>query len=284
MTNLRIITDSNAFLAPHLGERQAVRVIANRIKLLDEELEESAITADEIFVRLHGSGHPFHRVIPQAVSPQPEMITRILHEAESANQDVVAITMSRYLSPTFQAIANAAQYVQGVAVRVIDSGSVSMGVGLLVEEAVTAASHGASVMQVSRQVARTVPTLFVFFFAESMHYVQRSAHLPASQGLLGSLLRIKALLTIEEGRLHTVEKVQTEEQLVEKLFHYIVEFSFIRKVGVLHHAYQPVVDRLEKRLRQHDPQLTIVHLPYPPSLAIHLGPNMIGVIVQEDDL
>lgn len=283
MMNTRIITDSNACLAPLLCARDAVRVIPNRIWLLGEELEDGDITADEMFARLDKANRPLSQIMPRPLPPSTREVTGALQEAETASHDVVAITMSRYLSPTYREMEKVAQHVQGVAVRVIDSRSVSLGLGLLVEEATTAAAQGATVTQVSRQVARTIPELFVTFFAESMHFVQRSASLPLSQGLLGSLLQIKAMLTMEDGKLQTVEKVQTNEQLEEKLWRYVVEFSSIRRVGILHHAYQPAVDSLEANLRQHDPNLEVVHLPYPPSLAIHLGPNMIGVVVQEGD-
>ncbi len=284
MMNIRIITDSNACLAPLIGQSHAVQVIPNRFWLLGDELEDGDITADEMFERLRRVERPFSQIVPRPLPPQRERIVEVLQNAEAASQDVMAVTMTRYLSPTFREIERVAQLVQGVAVRVIDSHSVSMGLGLLVEEAVNTASQGATLTQVSRQVTRTIPALFVSFFAESMHYVQRSASQPLSQGLLGSLLRIKAMLTMEDGKLQTVEKVQTDEQLVEKLFNHIVEFASIRKVGILHHAYQPVVDMLEGCLQKHDSSLEVVHLPYPPSLAIHLGPDMIGVVIQEGDL
>ncbi len=284
MMATRIITDSNAWLAPLWCACDAVHVIPNRIWLLGEALEESDITADEIFARLDKATRPFSQIMPRPLPPCTEAITAALQNAEADSHDVVAVTMTRHLSPTFQEFERVAQRVQGVAVRVIDSHSVSLGLGLLVAEAAAAAARGATLTQVSRQVARSVPTLFVAFFADSMHFVQRSANLPVSQGMLGSLLHIKAMLNMEDGKLQAVEKVQTDEQMTEKLWNFIVEFASIRRVGILHHAYQTVADSLTTQLREHHPDLEVVHLPYPPSLAIHLGPHVIGVIIQEEDL
>lgn len=279
-----IITDSNAFFPSALARQHPPIVIPHRVRILDEAIEDTALGADEMFARLAVADRTFSRIRPAMLPPRADAVERALATAVARSREVVAVHMSRHLSPMFQTVETAAQYLDGVAIRVLDSHSVSMGLGWLVEQALQASARGGRMMQVSRAVTGNRPSLFVTFFAESMHYLEQSAGLAASQSVLGSLLNIKAMLSMEDGILMPVEKVQTRTELVERLFEYLVEFSCIRWLGILHHAYDTAVHALKMKLREHDPDLVVVDLPYPLSLAVHLGPNVIGVIVHEDTL
>jgi len=167
---------------------------------------------------------------------------------------------------------------------VIDSMSTSFGLGLLVEKAARAAAQGANINDIARIVNGAVPHLYVAMFSESLNYLERSAHLGPSQSLLGTMLGIKAMLMIEEGKLISLEKVQTREEVVEKLYEFVAEFAHIDRVGVLHHAYEEPQATLIAQLKDALPHAQVQAVSYPPSLAVHLGPNMVGVVVYEGTL
>jgi DegV family protein with EDD domain len=190
--------------------------------------------------------------------------------------------MSSELSPMWQQARRAAEMLRGrYSIRVIDSLSTSYGLGLLVEQAARAAEAGASVGEIARITNGAVPHLYVAIFAESLGYLERSARLGPSQSLLGTMLGIKAMLMMEEGRLVPLEKVQTRDEVVEKLFEFVAEFANVEKVGIMQHSYEPPQHALIDRLKEGLPHLPVQKLSVPPSLAAYLGPNMIGVIVYE---
>jgi DegV family protein with EDD domain len=164
---------------------------------------------------------------------------------------------------------------------VIDSLSTSYGLGLLVEKAAAAAEAGANVNEIARIINGAIPHLYVTIFSESLNYLERSAHLGPSQSLLGTMLGIKAMLMIEEGKLIPLEKVQTREEVVDKLFEFVAEFAHVEQVGVMMHEYESPSDTLIERLHEALPATPVHTLTYPPSLAAYLGPNVIGVIVFE---
>jgi fatty acid-binding protein DegV len=95
------------------------------------------------------------------------------------------------------------------------------------------------------------------------------------------MLGIKAMLMMEEGKLAPLEKVQTRDEVVEKLFEFVIEFAHVEKVGIMQHAYEPTQNVLIERLEEALPHLKVQRLSYPPSMAAYLGPNMIGVVVYE---
>ena len=97
------------------------------------------------------------------------------------------------------------------------------------KKAAEAATTGAGVNDIARIVNGAVPHLYLAVFTESLNYLERSANLGPSQSLLGTMLGIKAMLMLEEGKLVTQEKVQTRDEVVEKLHEFVVEFAAVKR-------------------------------------------------------
>jgi len=223
--------------------------------------------------------------LPEVLPADINTILDTYQTTDKEAEQIVSIHMSSQLSPTWQQARRAAELLKGrYSIRVIDSMSSSFGLGLLVEKAVLAADQGAPLGDIARIVNGAVPHLYVAMFSESLNYLERSAHLGPSQSLLGTMLGIKAMLMVEEGKLMSLEKVQTREEVVEKLYEFVAEFAHVERVGVLHHAYEEPHMNLMARLKEAMPHAKVQAVNYPPSLAVHLGPNMIGVVVYEGTL
>ena len=125
------------------------------------------------------------------------------------------------------------------------------------------------------------PTCMPASFTESLSYLERNTQISASQSVLGTMLGIKAMLMMEEGYLIPLEKVQTREEVIEKLQEFVVEFADIEGIGIFQHNYGAIADDLIARLGEALPELQVERVTYPPSLACHLGGNVLGVIVYE---
>ncbi|MCB0064293.1 MAG: DegV family protein [Caldilineaceae bacterium] len=283
MGNVRIVTDSNAFLPPDLQEKYAIEVIPHRIKIGGAFYDEGAdFTADDLFDKLGETQASGLDRLPEIMPADVNMILDYYTGPTNDAEEIVSVHMSGELSPMWKQARRASEMLRGRhTIRVFDSMSTSYGLGLLVEMAAEAAERGASVHEIARIVNGAAPHLYMAVFAESLHYLERSTQLGASQSILGSMLGIKAMLMMEEGKLMPLEKVQTREEAVEKLHEFVVEFATVERIGVMHHAYAQHSELLIEQLRETLPHVPIVKLPYPPSLAIHIGPNMLGVMVYE---
>lgn len=283
MDTVRIVTDSNAFLPPDLKEKYAIEVIPHQIKVGGAFYEEDAdFGAVELFEKLdEGQASGLNR-LPDIAAPDVNLILDHYMGKNDDAEQIVSIHTSSELSPMWQQARKASEMLRGRhTIRVFDSMSGSYGLGLLVELAAQAAEQGANVHEIARIVNGASPHLYTSIFAESLHYLERSTQLSASQSILGSMLGIKAMLMMEEGKLMPLEKVQTREEAVEKLHEFVAEFANVERIGVMHHAYAQHSELLIEQLRETLPHVPILKLDYPPSLAIHVGPNMLGVVVYE---
>lgn len=286
MGKVRIVTDSNAYLPPEVLANYEIDVIPHRLKVGSSLLEETEdLTADQLFTKLQEAQANGINRLPDVHGADLNTILDVYQRKGRESEEIVSIHMSSELSPMWQQARRAAEMLKGrYSIRVIDSLSTSYGLGLLVQQAAEAAAGGASLNDIARLINGSVPHLYVAIFSESLNYLERSAHLGPSQSVLGTMLGIKAMLMMEDGRLSPLEKVQTREEVVDKLYEFVVEFANVEKVGIMQHAYDQPQGMLMERLGEVLPDIQVAQLALPPSLAAYLGPNMIGVIVFEGAL
>ncbi|MEX1020911.1 MAG: DegV family protein [Litorilinea sp.] len=283
MSKVRIVTDSNAYLAPELLEKYPIDVIPHRIKIGPSIYEEDEhFSAEDLFAKLQEAQSVGMIKLPEVQAADLNSILDCYQRLGREAEQIVSIHMSSELSPMWAQARKAAEMLKGrYTIRVLDSLSTSYGLGLLVEQAAKAAADGASVHDIARIINGAIPHLYFAAFAESLHYLERSARLGPSQSLLGSMLGIKAMLMMEDGHLAPLEKVQTREEVVDKLFEFVVEFAHVERVGILDHDYGATRDLLVARLTEASPRMQIDHITYPPSLAAYIGPEAIGVMIYE---
>jgi DegV family protein with EDD domain len=283
MSKVRIVTDSNAFLAPDVVEKYQIEVVPHRIKIAGSLFEEdSDFTADDLFEKIHEAQRMGMSTLPEVQAPSVNTFLDYFQHGQRKGEQIVAIHMSGQMSPMWAQARKAAEMLKGrYTIRVLDSQSTSFGLGLLVQKAAEAAEAGATVNEIARIVNGVVPHLYCTVFTESLAYLERSANLGPSQSLLGTMLGIKAMLMMEDGKLVTQEKVQTREEVIEKLHEFVAEFASVEEIGLLHHAYEQPRNDLLQKLRDALPKVAVHKLTYPPSLAAYLGPNTVGVIVYE---
>lgn len=283
MGRVRIVTDSNAFIPADIAAQYPIEVIPHRIKIGSSVFEEgSDFTAEMMFQKLNAAQAGGSNPTPEVIAADINTILDAYHSPGNDAEHIVSIHMSSELSPMYAAARRAADMLRGrYSIRVIDSQSTSYGLGQLVAMAAQASAGGASLHEVARVVNGSVPHLYVALFSESLNYLERSAQLGASQSVLGTMLGIKAMLMMEDGALATLEKVQTREEVVDKLFEFVAEFAKVRHVGVLQHNYERPRAKLIERLQEYLPNVPMQEVTYPPSLAAYLGPNVLGVIVHE---
>ncbi|MBI3957931.1 MAG: DegV family protein [Chloroflexi bacterium] len=283
MGKVRIITDSNAALPQEVLEAYSIEVIPQVLRVGRERYDESAdFSVERFFQVLRENQVGGRAVLPELEAPNINRILDCYQKVGKQADQVIAIHMSSHLGPMWAQSRKAAEMMMGrYGIRVIDSLTTSMGLSILVEKAAKAAADGADLVEIARLINGTIPHLYVTFFSETLHYLERSAKLGSAQSVLGTMLGIKAMITMEDGKLIPLEKVQNREEVVEKLYNFTAEFSNLEEVGVVQHRYEQSQDAFAQHMRTGLPGVPVRILRYTPSLAAHLGPNVMGVIVYE---
>ncbi len=278
MSQVKIITDSSADLPAGVAEALGITVLPINIHFGQKVYRDGIdLTRQDFFERLaRNTAHP-------TTSPPPlALFEQTFSDLMKQTDEIVAIHLSSKLSPTFARAQRAASPLMGRAkIHVIDSQLVTVGLGLLVTAAARAAENGARVDEVVRLTRGMIPRVYIAFFAETLDYLERGGRVRKAQAILGGMLNIKPLLILEDGDIVALEKVRTRAKAVEKLVEFIVEFTHIEKMVILHSTTPDDVSLLIEQTNLALPGLDMKVDVYGPAIGTHLGPSALGVVVYE---
>jgi DegV family protein with EDD domain len=152
---------------------------------------------------------------------------------------------------------------------------------MLVERAGETAANGAGLGEVVQLVRGMVPHVYMVFLVDDLAYLEREQRLRPSQAVLGAMLGIRPLLTLEDGRLIPMEKVRTRGLGVEKLLNFISEFTNVEQLAIVQSSFTEDTAQLLEGLEVQFPDWDVPVYTYGPSLAARLGLKAIGVAIYE---
>ncbi|MGQ0601272.1 MAG: DegV family protein [Anaerolineales bacterium] len=279
---IRIVTDSNAyFFEPDFARKHNVRVVPLGVRVGESVYIESEITTETLLRHANESG-----ALPVLAPPSAEQFAAVFEELTRETDVIIAILMSDKLSRVPHNARLGAEALLGrCTIHILDSQSVSIGLGSLVEIAVRAVARGASADEVVKAVRAGIHKLYGVFFCETMAYSAQLQQVGKAHAILGEMLDIKPVLALEDGDLIPIEKARTRAQAIEHLVEYAIEFPKIERCAILQATPKPNEDTraLLEQLAAEVPGQKWPIITYPPSLAALLGPNAMGILVHEGE-
>jgi DegV family protein with EDD domain len=280
MARVRVVTDSTAYLDSEVVKKLGITVLPLQIHLGAETFMDGPDLDREMFFRQMARSS----VPPRSVPPSVDVFVRTYQELSQTTDQVLSLHVSGGLSGACAVARQAADQLLGrCEIAVIDSQTVSVGLGILVKAAGEAAAEGQSLDQIERLIRSMIQRIYVVFFVETLDYLEREGRIRPAQALLGAMLNIKPFLTMDEGELIPMEKVRSRDKAVDKLYEFVAEFSDIEQIAILQSTPQHMEETklLLERLDMTFPGLEVPIAVYGPTLASHLGLGALGVIVLE---
>jgi DegV family protein with EDD domain len=282
MARVRVVTDSTAHLEPDIVEKLGITVLPMQIYLGAEVMEEEPDFDKERFFQLMARSP-----IPPRSEPLPvETFAQTYETLSRSATHILSLHVSSQLSDVCKVARQAANTLLGrCQITVVDSETISVGLGTLVKASAEAAAKGQSLDDITRIIRGMIPRIYVVFFVETLDYLEREDRIRPAQALLGAMLNIKPFLTMQDGELIPMEKVRSRDKAVDKLFEFISEFSDIEQITILQSTPHPTEDTklLLERLDIAFPGLEAPIVVYGPTLASHLGLGALGVVVFEGE-
>ncbi|MFC2029513.1 DegV family protein [Chloroflexota bacterium] len=282
MVPVRIMTDSSAYL-------DAACVAQNQITVLPVEMKfgekRFVIGPDydktELFQFLSaGPAQPASATVPQKAFEEAfDRLNRV-------TDDILVLTSSSKLSGAHANAQRAARGFMGrCRITVMDSMSTSWALGLVVRTAAETATKGHSLEAIVRLVRGLLPHLYVVFYLERLDFLELGGRIGVAQALLGTILRIKPILLLEEGEIVPLEKVRTRAAAIDKLSDFVAEFARVQDVVILSSSVNgstsDALEELSGQLGEVVPGGAFPIIQYDPVMACHLGPEAVGVTVFE---
>jgi DegV family protein with EDD domain len=215
-----VVCDTTAYLPTDLLAERDIKTISLYVSVDGEQERESEIPDfDAFYERLRASESG-------ATTSQPSIgdFLAVYEPLLAEGREVVSIHISAGISGTFEAAGQARQRLidedkGGELLHLLDSRSAAGGMGLCALGASSAARAGADAVGVIAQAEETRNDLKMWFAIDTLEYLRRGGRIGGARAWIGSALKIKPILTLEE-EITPVERVRTRARSLERLRDY----------------------------------------------------------------
>lgn len=272
---VHIITDSSCDLSEEVATGLGITVVPLEIRFgMQSFTDREELSTADFWKRCRTSDE-----LPSTAAPSPGAFAHAYQRAaEAGAAEVVVITLSGDLSATIEAAQQAASAPpSGLTCHVVDSRTVSAGLGLLVIAAAELAAAGADGSQIADAVGATAQRVRVHAALDTLENLRKGGRIGAAQSLLGSVLSIKPLITVTDGRVEPAGKQRTRTRALAHLVALVAaEGPNISAIAVMHADCDDVDDFVARiaPLTDTEPRVMLIG----PVVGAHAGVGTIGVV------
>jgi len=281
MQRVAIVTDSTACIPQNILDELDIHWLPYYIHSGEETLRDMVtITPREFYDWL-----PTAQELPHTAIPGPgEYLEMYQKLAKQGIQQIVSIHMTSKGSGAFQAAQTARGMLKDLlpkmVVEVIDTLNVSMCHGWMVIEAAREAIQGASLDRVVNKVSQLIPITRMLQTADTLKYLYMGGRIGKAQHLVGSLLSIKPIISMEDGVIVSLGTARSRgrayKMIVEKI-ESVVGYRGKIKIAYVHAAARAEAEKIKAMVEERlTPEETIV-AELSPALGVHTGPGTAGV-------
>lgn len=279
MAGVCILTDSTCDLSSDIIEKYEIGVLPLYVTMGEKVYRDGVdIASKELCDWAQKT-----KQVPKTSAPSPMDAHEFLEKWIDSKKNLVFIGISDKLSATCQVVRLAAQNFPEADIRVIDSQSLSTGIGLLVLKAARLAKQGLSADEIEREILNLVPRVRASFVIDTTLFLYRGGRCSAVESFCAGLLQIKPQIVVKDGALHPSRRFRGN--IVKSVLNYVESMSedlvrADREVAFVTHspysdAIVPPVMEYLKSLGHFD---EIIETEAGAVITSHCGPGTLGVL------
>jgi DegV family protein with EDD domain len=271
---VRIVTDSSCDLPQARADALGIEIVPLTIRFGDEEFVDRVELSNEEFWRKVATSP----VLPETAAPSPGAFEERFRALGEAGADgVLCINLSSRLSGTMQSAQVAAKALDGeIPVTVVDSKTVSMGLGSQCVSACAMAADGADLATIAARAEQTAQRTRLLGALDTLEHLRRGGRIGGAQAMLGSMLSIKPVIEVRDGVVAESAKVRTRSKSLVHLADKLAAATDPQDVYVFH-AQAPDIDEFLERVCTIVPRDRIEVGEIGPVIGTHAGPRTIGL-------
>lgn len=208
MSRIKIFADSTSDLAPEWIQQYDIGIIPLYVVFGQESLKDGEeIKPEQLYDRVSRNGS-----LPKTAAPSPADFITAFQPYIEQGDDIFYISLSSELSSTYQnALLASSEFPEG-RISVVDSQNLSSGIALMVMKAVHAAEQGHSLAQITQLIEAMKPTVRTEFVIDTLEYLYKGGRCSGMQNLIGSLLKIRPVIRVTDGKMSPAYKVRGKRE------------------------------------------------------------------------
>ncbi len=291
--SIHIVTDSTCDVPAEVAEALNITVVPVYINIGKASyLDGVDLSRREFFTNL--ASYP---TMPTTAAPAVGTFTAVYQQlADQGATEILSLHIASALSATSNSARLGAEAVEGITVTIFDTQQITLGSGLLVIAAAEAAADGKSMPEIVKMLESQVCRTHIFAVLDTLEFLRRSGRVSWAQFGLGTLLRVKPILTVHAGEVLVAERVRTQKRAAARLINIAEKYHPFERLALLHANAPEAAQKLQTQLQHLLPdgkqmfgkrlprvQLeTVGHEDGPlqmeitPAIGAHVGPGAVG--------
>ena len=277
--SIRLIADSTCYLPKEYVEKYKISLVSLNVVLNGVSYRELDIENKWFYEEMSKSNE-----IPTSSQPSIEELYTVMEVLVKNGHDVVGIFLSSDMSGTYSSSHLVKEMIlekyPNANIRLIDSRSNCMQMGYAVLEAARAAALNKSLDEVVAVAEDTINNSKFIFTPDVLDYLKKGGRIGGASALVGSILQIKPILTVEDGKTTVLTKVRTKKKAVDKIVEIVLEQNNKQEIKelIVHHIDcekegLELAEKLRVALNLNEVKIQSIG----PIIGLHVGPGSIGV-------
>jgi DegV family protein with EDD domain len=278
MSKTKIITDSGCDIPLDIAKKYSIDIVSLTVRFGKEEVVDTiSLSADEFWKKCAETAAVS---MPETAAPSPGNFVNAFEKAKADGFDsVVCITLSSKVSSTYESALNALEVVgDSINVTVVDSLSVSIGEGLIAIDAAKAAQNGEPLEKILELTEFNVKNTILMGTIDSLDSLKRTGRISASEALVGSLLSIKPIVELRDGKVEPESRHRTRSKSLDYVIEKATNINNIKLFSILNGAAKDFDTYKTKLLEKVNlpESVEIIYADIGPIIGTHVGRGAVG--------
>lgn len=279
MSKIQIVTDSTADLKPEVIEKYNLHVVPLTIQIGGKTYLDRVDLEPESFLELMKNSDE----MPKSSQPAPGVFKELYDKLGENGDQILSIHMTGGMSGTVESAKTAAQLTDSD-VTVIDSRYISHALTFQVFEAADMAKAGKPMEEIVERLEQIRLNTKLFVVVDTLDNLVKGGRIGKGRALLGSLMKIKPIASLDDGSYTPVAKVRSHKQVVEYLFNDFKERTagkVVKGVGFAHAGGLAMAEPLREKIKETG--FTDIKFDFTtPVISTHTGVGAIGFMYYTD--
>lgn len=273
---IRIVTDTTSTLSINDSKELGIDLLPQIIVFDEVEYRDDyEITADEFLKKLRASAS-----LPHTAAPAPALYNPIYEKIISNGDTALVLCPSAKVSGTFRSASIAANDFPSENIHIIDTEIIGPAFGFVVKKALSMVKEGKTVEEISSWINLKCKSLIIYFYVDTLEYLQKGGRIGLAKALLGSVLQIKPILMFRDGQVNPFENQRTKKRAIARIIE-LVKLGCSKEIennlAIFHAAAQEDALYLKAELQGLSPNSEISITNLPPAIVVHAGPGVVAV-------